>query len=169
MTPKRCILETDRLLLRELTLGDVDSALEIFSDPIAMAYSRLKNREEVKERVQLNLNSYAENGFGLWACLLKNTGQFLGMCGIIYHEDIDGVCEREISYHFLREFWGQGFAAEAARASKNYAFQNCDLSRLISIIDPDHHASRRVAERVGMSMEKEVKWLARNFNVYCFE
>ncbi|MFT4553507.1 MAG: RimJ/RimL family protein N-acetyltransferase [Chlamydiales bacterium] len=166
MPQNKIIAKSKRLILSPLTMDDLDSMLEIFSDPIAMSFSRVKNREEVKVRIQWNLDSYRDNSFGLWACKLKDSGQFIGCCGILLHPDIGGQEEKEISYHFIRNFWGFGYASEAARACRDYGFETLRVPRLISIIDPLHTASQKVAERMGMKLEKEVQWLQRNFNVF---
>ena len=169
MLRDKFIIETDRLLLRQLKIDDIDSMLEIFSDPEAMTHSKIKNREEVKIRIQWNLESYKNNGFGLWACILKNTKQFVGCCGMLLHPDIGGMQEKEIPYHFIRKFWGNGYASEAAKACRDYGFNTLKLPRLISIIDPTHTASQKVAERMGMKQEKEVEWLNRKFNVFSIQ
>src|SRR5687767_2096263 len=116
-------LETDRLLLRRFTLEDVDVLLEIFSDPETMRYySATKTREETVKWIEWSLQSYDEHGFALWAVIRKDTGQFVGQCGLILQRDVDGKDEVEIGYSFLRRQWNQGFATEAARACRDFGF-----------------------------------------------
>jgi RimJ/RimL family protein N-acetyltransferase len=155
-------LETERLLLRQMNMDDVENLQGIFSDPEAMRYyPGIKDRRETEDWIQWNMSSYQKYGFGLWVAILKVPQQFAGQCGLIMQE-VEGRQEVEIGYLFLRKFWGQGLATEAARACRDYAVNRLGHTRLISLIDPGNLASRRVAEKVGMSVEKEiVKWSKR--------
>ena len=111
----KAMFETNRLLLRRLTLDDVDNLLGIFSDPEAMRYyPATKSRKETIEWIDWNLKSYSEYGFGLWAVIRKDTSTFAGQCGLIMQRNVDGRDEVEIGYSFLREQWNSGFATEAA-------------------------------------------------------
>ena len=92
---------------------------------------------------------------GLWATIHKETGKFIGRCGLLPWT-IEGQREVEVAYTFTREFWGQGLATEAAQGILKYGFEKLNLRRLICLIDPDNIASQRVAEKMGMSLEKRV-------------
>lgn len=153
------VLETDRMRLREMRPTDADNLLGIFSDPLAMRYyPGTKDRAQTEDWIEWNLASYRNNGFGLWVATLKGSGEFAGQCGLILQE-VEGEREVEIGYLFLRRLWGQGLATEAARACRGYATEALGYKRLISLIDPGNWASRRVAEKVGMKLEKEIiKW-----------
>lgn len=153
------MLETERMRLREMTPGDADNLLGIFSDPIAMRYyPGTKDRAQTEDWIEWNLASYRQNGFGLWIVTMKETDEFAGQCGLILQE-VEGEREVEIGYLFLRSLWGRGLATEAARACRGYATDALGYKRLISLIDPANMASRPVAEKVGMSLEKEIiKW-----------
>jgi len=149
------VLETERLVLRRMKMSDVNNLMGIFSDPVAMRYyPATKSREEVEGWVGWTLGSYSDHGFGLWVAILKDSGEFAGQCGLTVQE-IDGEEEVEIGYLFLRRFWGRGLATEAAIAARDYGFA-LGYGRLISIIDPGNRASRRVAEKTGLMLEKEV-------------
>jgi RimJ/RimL family protein N-acetyltransferase len=92
----KTILETNRLLLRHLTIDDVDDLLGIFSDPEAMRYyPATKGRKETIDWIDWNLNSYREYGFGLWAVIRKDTSNFAGQCGLILQRNVDGRDEVE--------------------------------------------------------------------------
>ena len=153
------VLETDRMFLRRMKMSDVDSLMGIFSDPVAMRYyPGTKSRQETEDWVRWTLGSYRDHGFGLWVAILKASGEFAGQCGLTVQE-VEGKEEVEIGYLFLREFWGRGLATEAARASRDHGFHKLGYERLVSLIDPGNLASRRVAERTGLALEREVwKW-----------
>jgi ribosomal-protein-alanine N-acetyltransferase len=157
MTSKvKPVIETERIILRQLTMDDMDNLLEIFSDPEAMRYyPSTKNEEETIKWIEWNLKGYQEHGMGLWAAILKESGEFVGQVGLVVQE-VDQEKEFEIGYLFLRKFWGRGLATEGAIACKEYGFNTLGVDRLISIIDPNNMPSRRVAERVGMLLEKQV-------------
>ncbi len=161
------IIETNRLILRHYIPSDVEGMLKIFSDPVAMTYfPDTKTREETQEWIDWNMQSYKDNGFGLYAVELKVSGQFIGYCGFILQKDIDGVDEIEIGYSLIREFWHNGYATEAAISCKEYGFNNLNMDRLISLIRPENVPSRKVAERNGMHVEKSVMRWDFNHLVY---
>jgi [ribosomal protein S5]-alanine N-acetyltransferase len=153
------VLETERMILREMSMDDTENLLTIFSDPEAMRfYPGTKDVAETQGWIQWNLNSYEQYGHGLWIAEFKETGQFAGQCGLIV-QNIEGCTEVEIGYSFRRQLWGQGLATEAAQACRDHGFERLGLSRLISLIAPGNLASRRVAEKVGMTLERQiVKW-----------
>src|SRR5215204_7569399 len=153
MTDK--VLETERMVLRRMEMADVDDLMDIFSDPVAMRYyPGTKSRQEAEEWVLRVLRSYREHGFGLWVAVLEGSGEFAGQCGLTV-QVVEGKDEVEIGYLFLRKFWGRGLATEAARAVRDHGFA-LGYGRLVSIIDPQNLASRRVAEKTGLTLEKEV-------------
>ena len=146
------ILETERLALRQLTMDDVDSMLPIFSDPEAMRfYPAPFTRTQVEGWIQWGLDSYAKNGFGLWAVIRKQDQLFLGDCGLVL-QPVEERTELEIGYHILRREWGRGYASEAALACRDYAFSTLGYPRVVSIVDPLNIASRHVAAKVHTSM-----------------
>jgi RimJ/RimL family protein N-acetyltransferase len=163
----KTVLETDRLFLRAFTPDDVDDLLGIFSDSEAMRYyPATKGREETIGWIDWNLRSYNEHGFGLWAAIRKDTAEFIGQCGLILQRNVDGHDELEIGYSFLRKQWNLGFATEAAIACRDFGFTTLDRAHLVSLIDPENEASKRVAQKVGMSREKEIARWGRRIQVY---
>jgi [ribosomal protein S5]-alanine N-acetyltransferase len=162
-------LETKRLILREFSLNDVDDLLEVLSDPIAMQfYPKPFDRQMTQTWIERNMQSYIRHGFGLWALILKASGQLIGDCGLVAQkvDDSDAV---EIGYHVRRVLWGQGFATEAAQACREYGFNQLDCNRLISLINPENIASRRVAEKNGMRLIKQMTWKDRPTCLYAVE
>ncbi|HEX4947320.1 MAG TPA: GNAT family N-acetyltransferase [Blastocatellia bacterium] len=154
----KVILETERLLLRELTPDDFDAMFEIFGDAETMRYyPQVYSREMLEAAMQRQFASYAENGYGLWAMILKRENQFIGDCGLL-HQEVDGAQELEVGYHVNRQYWGQGFAPEAAKACFDCGFNTLGRKRMISMIRPENLPSRRVAEKNGLQIEKKVFW-----------
>lgn len=163
------ILETERLLLREITHADCEELLRIWGDADAMRlFPKVLNQQEMTEWIDRNLKRYECYGHGVWAVILKDNQQFVGDCGLVIQE-VDGVEELEVGYHFNPKFWGQGFATEAARGCMEYAFNQLNSRRVISMVRPENLPSRRVAERNGLKIEKEIFWRGYQHLVYAAE
>jgi len=151
------ILETDRLVLRRLVPEDLDDLFALYSDPEIRRYfpEGTLTYEETREELEWFLNGHpAHPELGLWATIHKETGQFIGRCGLLPWT-IDGRAEVEVAYLLAREYWGQGLGTEAARAILEYGFKHLQLSRLICLIDRENLASIKVATNIGMTFEKE--------------
>jgi RimJ/RimL family protein N-acetyltransferase len=160
------ILETSRLILREFRPHDVDALARVLSDPETMRfYPAPCDRAGVEEWIARNLRRYADHGHGLWAMMLKSSGELVGDCGLTV-QDVDGNHEIEIGYHVRRDLWGQGLATEAARACRDFGFERLPVERLISLIRPENLQSRRVAEKNGMTVWKELIWRGLPHRVY---
>jgi RimJ/RimL family protein N-acetyltransferase len=158
VTEPQLILETSRLRLREFVAEDVDALALILSDAETMRYYPVQfDRAGVEAWIARNRRRYAADGHGLWAMILKSTGQLIGDCGVTV-QSLDGVDELEVGYHLRRDHWGHGYATEAAQASRDWAFSNRNADYIISLIRPENMPSRRVAERNGMSLWKEIVW-----------
>ncbi|MCI0388322.1 MAG: GNAT family N-acetyltransferase [Acidobacteria bacterium] len=165
----RIILETERLSLREITSDDFNDLLEIWADPEAMRlFPRTLDHQAMGEWIERNQGRYEQFGYGLWAVILRNEQKLVGDCGLTIQE-VDGVEELEVGYHFNRKYWGRGFATEAARACMDYAFNQLGRRRIISMIRPENASSRRVAERNGLRIEKEVFWRGYQHYIYAIE
>ena len=150
------VLETHRLVLREFQHEDLDALAAILCDRETMRYYPVSfDRAAVADWIQRNRTRYANDGYGLWAMILKSTRELIGDCGLVL-QSVDAVDEIEIGYHVRRDLWNQGYASEAARACRDYGFANLKVDRLISLIRPENLASRRVAEKNGMTIWKEV-------------
>ncbi|MGA2414124.1 MAG: GNAT family N-acetyltransferase [Candidatus Sulfotelmatobacter sp.] len=150
------ILETPRLILREFQLKDVDSLALILSDSETMRfYPKPLDHRGVAEWIARNRQRYTKDGHGLWAMILKASGELIGDCGLV-RQEVDGADEIEIGYHVRRDHWGQGLATEAARACRDFGFEQLKVERLISLIRLENVASRRIAERNGMTVWKEI-------------
>jgi RimJ/RimL family protein N-acetyltransferase len=160
------VLETDRLLLRELTLDDVDDLFAILGDEETMRfYPASKTREQTIGWIDWNRRSYEEHGFGLWALILKGTGEFVGDCGLTMQE-VDGEWFVEVGYHVKRTHWRRGLATEAAMACRDHAFDVLGLSRLIALVRVENVPSAGVARKLGMTVWKDTMRLGLRHFVY---
>jgi [ribosomal protein S5]-alanine N-acetyltransferase len=160
------VLETKRLTLREMNLDDIDDLLGVLSDPESMRfYPKPLDRPMTQMWIERNIQRYSQHGFGLWAIILKESGQLIGDCGLVVQE-VDGVEEIEIGYHMRRDLWGQGLATEAAQACREYGFGQLGFDKLVSLINPANMASRRVAEKNGMKIIKEMAWRDKPTCIY---
>lgn len=150
------MLETERLRLRRLTMDDLDDLAAIYRDPEVRRFfpEGVLSRAETREELQWIVEAYhREYGFGLWATILKETGEFIGRCGLLPWT-IEGRAEVEVAYLLARAHWGRGLATEAARAILAHGFETLPVARLICLIDADNAASIRVAEKLGMTFER---------------
>ena len=150
------ILETERLVLREFVPEDAKALARVLTDPETMQYyPGPYDRTGVEQWIERNRQRYAQDGTGLWAMEMKKSAELIGDCGII-RQDVECEVLYEIGYHLRRDLWHQGLATEAAVACRDWGFGNLRAERLISLIHPENVPSRRVAERNGMTIWKEV-------------
>ena len=162
------ILETKRLLLRRFVLEDLDALFGLYSDPEVITYipDAPRTYEETKEELEWFMNGHPKfPELGLWATIYKETGQFIGRCGLLPWT-IDGQQEVEVAFALSKEYWGQGLATEAAGALVRYGFEHLYLSRLICLIDHDNSGSIRVATKIGMALEREARDKYGPFLIY---
>lgn len=146
------ILETERLYLRELNQGDFHALCRILQDEETMyAYEGAFTDSEVQEWLDRQLARYQRWGFGLWAVILKETDGMIGQCGLTMQPWKDGEV-LEIGYLFERKHWRRGYATEAARGCRQYAFDVLNADEVCSIIRDTNMASQRVALRNGMTI-----------------
>ena len=156
------ILETKRLFLRRQVSEDLDALWALYCDPAITKYipDAPRSREEAREELEWHMHGHPRYPeLGLWAAIHKESGKFSGRCGLLPWT-IDGQRAVEVAYTINREYWGQGLATEAARGILDYGFTKLNLSRLICLIDPENIASQRVAEKIGMTLEKKVDGIA---------
>jgi ribosomal-protein-alanine N-acetyltransferase len=151
------MLETPRLSLRHFLLSDLDNLFSFYSDPEVIKYipDAPRSYEETKEELEWFMNGHPRfPELGLWATIYKETGEFIGRCGLLPWT-IDGQNEVEVAFALSKAYWGQGLATEVARALADYGFEKLQLSRLICLIEHGNTASIRVATKIGMAFEKE--------------
>lgn len=162
------ILETERLLLRHLEMGDLDALCSLYSDPEIRRFfpEGVLSREETLEELEWHMNGHPQHPeLGLWATIHRQSGQFIGRCGLLPWM-IEGNPEVEVAYLIDKAYWNQGLGTEAARGVRDYALQKLGLTRLICLIDEENHASIRVAGKIGMVFEKESRDETGPFHLY---
>jgi ribosomal-protein-alanine N-acetyltransferase len=150
------------LLLRHLEMNDMHALFALYQDIEIRRYfpDGVLSYEDTKEELEWYLHGHPRYPkLGLWATIHKESGKFIGRCGLLPWE-IDGKLEIEIAYLLDKEFWHQGFATEAAQGILIYGFEKLHLTRLICLMHPENIASRKVAERIGMKRESQVNGVA---------
>ncbi|MBT8462142.1 MAG: GNAT family N-acetyltransferase [Gemmatimonadetes bacterium] len=162
-------IETARLRLRALREEDAEDLARIFADPSVVQYSggRSPTLEEVREGIRQHVAEYyRDRGYGLLVAELRATGEIVGRVGFLTTE-IDGTGDAELHYHLAPAAWGDGLATEAAQAVLEWGFDRGGLDRVVAVIHPDNHASRRVAEKCGLTFWKEMDLMDSGaFKVY---
>jgi RimJ/RimL family protein N-acetyltransferase len=149
-------IETARLHLRQFTPGDLDDLYSIFSDPDVVKYMKTgepASREETERALTSIIQHWKQQGFGRWAAVDKQRGKLIGYGGL---RNLYGT--PELVYLLAKPYWGQGLATEMARACLKWGFEERAFERVVAITRPEHAASRRVMEKIGMSYEKEARY-----------
>lgn len=152
-------IETKRLRLRPLQISDHKSLDALLGDREVMEFSDdgPLDTDKVGIWLRTQIEEYkTDSGIKILAVENKSTSVFIGYCGLTLFSDVDGSAEIEIGYRLIRKFWGYGYATEAASAIRDYGFSELKLDRLVAFIEPVNRRSIRVAEKLGMTYEKEV-------------
>lgn len=150
------ILRTDRLQLREMTGEDLPALHTILQDEITMThYEGAFDDALVKAWLSRMRQRYRRDGYGLWAVQLRTTGQVIGQCGITRQPGaLPETTVDEVGYLFHRDHWGHGYATEAARACRDYAFTTLGADRVWAHVRDTNLASMNVAIRLGMTVRQ---------------
>jgi len=159
-------LETDRLRLRPYRRDDLDDLHAMFSDPEHMYwYPAPYDRKESAAWLERQLTSYRDRGFGLLIVEDRATGEFLGSVGPAMML-VEGVEHVEIGWHTRPGRKGEGIAPEAGAASRDWAFENLEVDHLIALVRPENTGSNRVAQKIGMHVDREVDHKGLRHRVY---
>ena len=151
-------LETERLVLRPLDAHDLDAMTTLLGDAQALAlWGDPLDRDGARDWIERNVARYRADGFGRCAMILRSSGELVGDCGLI-RTTVEDVPEVELGWIVRRSHWGQGLATEAARAWRDAAFTAFGLGRIVSMVSEGNPASRRVAEKLGMTVERTAVW-----------
>jgi RimJ/RimL family protein N-acetyltransferase len=149
------VLETDRLVLRELTPEDAGFILRLLNEPSWLRFIGDKGVRTVEDARDYIVNGpmamYARHGFGLWLVELRDAAVPIGMCGLIKRDSLEDV---DLGYALLPEHWGKGYAREAAAASMAHGRDAVGLRRIVAFTDPDNEPSRRLLEDLGFAFER---------------
>ncbi|BDY04492.1 GNAT family N-acetyltransferase [Ferrimonas sp. YFM] len=156
-------LETERLRLQRFSLEDVDGFFELNNDPVVLKYTGDKPFDN-KDQVAAFISDYAQyqlNGFGRWSLYLKETGEYLGFCGLRRAEP---GAEVDIGFRIMRRHWRQGYALESAIAALQLGFGRYQLDRIVARAMEDNQASHAVINKLGMTRcgafaEEGVNWV----------
>jgi RimJ/RimL family protein N-acetyltransferase len=160
-------LETERLLLRLPQAADLDGYHAVFSDPNVVAFLGMspQTRDQNATGIERMRRHWERHGVGLFSVVRKEDGHLLGRVGFLawdpvrwvsaMREDLDGEVENEIGWTLGSDYWGQGYATEAAIVCRDWALEELGLTRLVSVIAPENVASIRVAKKIGETLERE--------------
>jgi RimJ/RimL family protein N-acetyltransferase len=152
------VLETERLNLRRLSIDDAGFILQLLNEPSFIRNIGDKGVRDVADARQYVLNgpvaSYRRYGFGLYAVELKESGQPIGICGLVKREALADV---DIGFAFLPDYWSKGYAVESAAAVKAYGLEALGLKRLVAITNPENEGSMRVLEKIGLKYQRQVQ------------
>jgi|SRR6185436_1907660 len=148
------ILETERLVLREFDLSDANEMFLLNSDFDVIKYTGDRHFRNLKETENLirNYDQYKKYKLGRLTVLAKETGEYLGWCGLKFLEDKNAV---DIGYRFHKKYWGRGYATEAASVCLKYGFENLRLKKIIGRALKANTASIHVLEKIGMEYERD--------------
>ena len=146
------MLETERLILRKITMDDLEDWYEILSDKETMKYyPKPYTKEMVINWINRNEEYYDTFGFGLYALVIKGSNKMIGDCEITM-QNINGQIKPEIGYHINKKYHNKGYATEAARKCRDFIFENTTFNKVYSYMKSDNIGSYSVAIKNGMSL-----------------
>ncbi|WP_101788334.1 GNAT family N-acetyltransferase [Nonomuraea indica] len=157
---------TQRLAFREMTVDDLDDMAALLGDPVVMRhYPRTMTRDEALRWIEASRRSYREHGYGLWLIVSRDTGEFVGNCGLT-RQTVEGEVFTEIGYLVRADLQGRGYATEAALACRDHAKEVLGIEHLIAIINPDNVPSQRVAAKLGLTLERMAEYNGVQQRIY---
>ena len=149
------ILETERLILREVTVEDAAFILELFNEPSWLHFigdRGIKTMEAARDYVEnVFREKYARSGFGSWLVELRGSSLRVGLCGLIKRDGLEDV---DLGFAFLATHQRKGYATEAASATITFAKTRLGLNRVVAITSPSNESSRRLLEKLGFRFER---------------
>ncbi|WP_459499350.1 GNAT family N-acetyltransferase [Bacillus sp. C1] len=165
------MFHTDRLQFRKYTMDDLEFYTSLWGNEKVLRYignGTLKTYTQCKKSLEGWVLPGYKNGLGLFLMIEKDTGIPIGHAGLV-RQQVEGKEEIEIGYWLLPEYWGKGYAKEAATAFRDYGFQALGLNKLVSLINPDHPASIFVARKTGLYYEKTASFHGIDVLVYAIK
>jgi RimJ/RimL family protein N-acetyltransferase len=155
------VLETERLILRRMSLEDAEFMLQLLNEPSFLRFigdKGVRTLDDARNYIRQGpMASYDRFGFGLYLTELKETGVPIGMCGLLKRDTLDDV---DIGFAFVPQFWKVGYAAESAAAVMAYAKDVLGLNRLAAITSPENDKSISLLLKLGMSFQGLIKLTA---------
>jgi [ribosomal protein S5]-alanine N-acetyltransferase len=152
------VLETERLILRRLTVGDSKFILELLNDPSWLRFigdKGVRTLDDARDYILKNpVAMYERFGFGLYLTERKGEGVSIGICGLIKRDSLEDV---DIGFAFLPKFRGKGYAYESASAVMDHGRRTFGLNRIVAITSPDNYDSAKLLEKLGFSFERTVE------------
>jgi [ribosomal protein S5]-alanine N-acetyltransferase len=158
------VIQTARVSLRELDLGDAEFILELLNEPSFIRNicdKGVRTLAEARDYIlQGPMDSYARNGFGLYAACLRHAldrtpaGTPIGICGLVKRE---GLNDPDVGFAFLSQYWSKGYAVESAAAVLAHAREALNLRRIVAITSPDNAQSIAVLEKIGLKFERTIR------------
>jgi RimJ/RimL family protein N-acetyltransferase len=149
------LIETERLLLRDCVPEDADVVLRLLNEPSFLENIGDRGVHTPKEAAAYLINgpiaSYAEHGYGMYMVELRKTGKPVGMCGLLRRTQFE---HPDVGYAFFPEFWGRGFASEAASGVIEHARRTLGIGRVLGIVSPHNSASIQVLEKIGFTFQE---------------
>ncbi|MBP9907299.1 MAG: GNAT family N-acetyltransferase [Rhodoferax sp.] len=148
------VIETQRLLFRELTPSDAEVMFELDSDPAVVLYTGdkpLTHIDQARQRIDSVIQQYEEFGVGRLVAVLKETNEFIGWAGLKYIKELNSRQDNyDLGYRFMKRHWGKGYGTESAKAFIRYGFDVMKLLRISAYIDVDHVVSARILDKCGL-------------------
>ena len=154
----KTLIETERLVLREITFGDKEELFELHADPDVQKWTGepvVESMKEIEQAIAKRHNDYKKYGFGRLAAIQMETSEFIGWAGLTYLPEFDKV---DLGYRLKKKYWGMGFATEASKAIIDHGFNVLNLDLIIAIAMPENKASIRVMEKSGMIYDKQAPY-----------
>ncbi len=156
-THPNIIIETERLILREILPTDVDGMFELDSDPDVHLYlgnQPVHHQSEIKDVIEFIRQQYVDNGIGRWAIIEKKTNAFVGWAGLKYitEQTNHHIHYYDLGYRLIKRYWGQGIAPEAAKSVLDYAFDKMELTEVYAMADCNNDGSNHILQKLGFQL-----------------
>ena len=152
------VLQTERLVLRHFDQNDADFIVRLLNEPSFIEYIGDKGVRTVEEANEYLLNgpidSYEQFGYGLNRVELRETGEPIGMCGLVRRDNLD---DADIGFAFLEQYWLKGYARESAEAVLGHARNMLGLDRIVAIVTPENHSSIKLLQNIGLTFERMIR------------
>ena len=167
----KTFVETDRLILRELLVSDIEGMFQLDADPEVHRYlgnQPLTNREQVLKVIYNIRQQYIDHGIGRWAVMDKKTNEFMGWAGLKFVTDLTNnhINYYDLGYRLIKKYWGQGVATESARASLKYAFEQLHAKEVYAMTDCFNEPSNKVLQKLGLKFIEKFNLDGMDHNWY---